>query len=85
MGTFVVCSGVWAITGEGTFWPALVLIFMLLSLVKNGWALYGPHPDLDKVEVELGSSSRQRERHAERHARAAERRHGREPPPPDGI
>jgi Domain of unknown function (DUF1707) len=73
LGTFGVCTGVWAFTGGGTFWPALVLIFTLLSLVKNGWALYGPSPNLDKVEAELGKASRERERHAEHQMKVAER------------
>jgi hypothetical protein len=73
LGTFAVCTGVWAFTGAGTFWPGLVLIITLLSLVKNGWALYGPSPDLDKVEAELGKSSRERERHAEHQVKIAER------------
>ena len=74
MGTFAVCVCIWAVAGEGTFWPGLIVVFTLLALVKNGWALYGPNPDLDKVEAEL-DSSRRRERHAEQQVRAAERRH----------
>jgi hypothetical protein len=46
------------------------MIVMLLPLLRNGWRLYGPAPDLDRVEAEL----ERRERHAERQSRRAERR-----------
>jgi hypothetical protein len=80
VGTLAICTGVWAATGEGYFWPLWVLIAVLVPLLRNGWALYGPDPDLDKVEAELEPSSRHRERHAERKARVAERRHEQQPP-----
>jgi hypothetical protein len=53
---------------------------VLVPVVRNGWALYGPDPDLDKVEADLGTPSKQRERHAERQLRAAERRHDQQGP-----
>jgi hypothetical protein len=78
---FGICTAIWAASGGGYFWPLWVLIAVLVPLLRNGWALYGPDPDLDKVEAELEPSSRHRERHAERQARAAERRHGQQRPP----
>jgi len=51
---FFVCTLVWLATGAGGgFWPVWVLIFALIPLVRNGWKLYGPAPDLDHVEQSL--------------------------------
>ncbi len=64
------CTAVWLIDGaSGQFWPVWVLIVVILPLLRNGWRLYGPAPDLDRVEAEL----ERRERHAERQSRRAER------------
>jgi hypothetical protein len=50
LGAFAVCSVIWAASGaHGQFWPVWVLVVFLLSVVRNGWALYGPAPDLDAV------------------------------------
>jgi hypothetical protein len=73
MAPFLLCTGIWAVTGHGYFWPMWVLIAVLVPLLRNGWALYGPAPDLDKVEAELGKPSRERERHAEHQVKVAER------------
>jgi hypothetical protein len=78
---FGVCTAIWAVSGGGSFWPIWILIAVVFPLLRNGWALYGPDPDLDKVEAELGSSSKQRERHAGRQMRAAERRSEQRRPP----
>ncbi len=69
---FAVCTVIWLASNahRGMFWPVWVLIVVLLPLLRNGWRLYGPAPDFDRVEAELG----RRERHAERQARHAERR-----------
>jgi hypothetical protein len=48
-----------------------VLVVFLLSVVRNGWALYGPAPDLDAVEAQLDA------RRAQRVARDARRGGGR--------
>jgi len=54
LGAFIVCSGIWLASGaHGSFWPGFVLIVVLVSLVRSGWALYGPAPDLDAVEADL--------------------------------
>jgi hypothetical protein len=68
LGAFVVCVVIWAASGaHGQFWPVWVLLVFLLSLVRNGWALYGPAPDLDAVEAKLDA------RRAERLSRDARR------------
>jgi hypothetical protein len=42
------CTAIWLIDGaNGQFWPVWVLIVVLLPLIRNGWALYGPAPELD--------------------------------------
>ena len=35
-----------------------MLIACLLPLLKNGWRLYGPAPELDQVERELDARQR---------------------------
>ena len=52
---FLICTVVWAASGAtAPFWPAFLLIFPALFLFRNGWLLYGPAPDLDRVQTELG-------------------------------
>lgn len=54
LGLFALCVLIWAASGaNGGFWPVWVLFVPLLPLVRNGWRLYGPAPDLDRVEREL--------------------------------
>jgi hypothetical protein len=51
---FGVCTGIWVAGGaSGTFWPIWVALFAVVSLVRNGWRLYGPSPELERVEREL--------------------------------
>jgi hypothetical protein len=53
-GAFVICTAIWLASGaNGQFWPVWVLILVILSLVRNGWALYGPAADLDALESRL--------------------------------
>jgi hypothetical protein len=60
---FAICTGVWLAAGaSGPFWPVWVLLFALIPLVRNGWSLYGPDPDLDAVERALARRRRQRRR-----------------------
>jgi hypothetical protein len=69
LGAFAVCTVIWAASGaNGQFWPVWVLVVFLLSVVRNGWALYGPAPDLDAVEASLDA------RRAKRLSRDQERR-----------
>jgi hypothetical protein len=68
-GVFLVCTIIWAASGaHGQFWPVWVLIPFALSLVRNGWALFGPAPDLDAVERDLDHRRRERLEHR-RHTR----------------
>jgi hypothetical protein len=51
---FVVGTAIWLVGGaSGQFWPVWILIVVVLSLARNGWALFGPAPDLDAVEQHL--------------------------------
>src|SRR4051794_16248190 len=55
----VVCPAVWVGTGaEGSFWPIWVALAAAITLVRNGWRLYGPAPELDRVERELEQRKR---------------------------
>ena len=78
-GLFVVCTVIWLASGaSGQFWPVWVLIVVVLSLVRNGWALYGPGADLDAVEADLDARRERRreqaQHHGSHHAHRAERR-----------
>ena len=51
---FIICTVIWLASGaEGAFWPAFLLIFPVLYLVRDAWRLYGPDPDLERVHREL--------------------------------
>jgi hypothetical protein len=62
---FVICTVIWLASGghhgHGQFWPIWVLLVVLIPLLRNGWRLYGPAPELDRVEREL-ESRRHRDR-----------------------
>ena len=62
---FLVCTAIWAASGthRGMFWPIWVGIVVLIPLLRNGWRLYGPAPELDRVERELERRSRRGGRH----------------------
>jgi hypothetical protein len=75
---FGVCAAIWAASGaHGMFWPIWVALAVLLPLVRSGWRLYGPAPDVERVEQDLASFRRRRERHEARRAarRDARRRY----------
>ncbi len=81
LGLFLLCTAIWLVSGaHGQFWPVWVLIVVVLTLVRSGWALYGPAPDLDAVERRLDADTEHRaerhERRRERHARRIDRRSG---------
>ena len=61
---FVVCTAIWFASGHdghhGQFWPVWILIVVVLSLARNGWALFGPAPDLDSVEAQLDARRQKR-------------------------
>ena len=72
-GVFLICVVVWLSSGAtGEFWPVWVLLILALSVVRNGWALFGPAPDLDAVERHL--DRRREKRIARDELRARERR-----------
>jgi DUF1707 SHOCT-like domain len=72
LGVFVLCTGIWAASGaSGSFWPVWVLLVTLAALARGAWRLYGPAPELDRLEEELDrrQSSRGRPRQGPRHRR----------------
>jgi hypothetical protein len=70
---FAICTLIWAASGaDSPFWPVWVLIFPVLFLARNIWRLYGPAPELDRVQAEL-----ERSRHRGHRGRSG-RRHRRE-------
>ncbi len=65
-GLFVVSAAIWLLSGAtGSFWPAWVLVIVVVSLAHNLWALYGPAADLDDFERQL-NARRSRHRHRDR-------------------
>ncbi len=61
LGLFVVSTVIWLSSGaSGQFWPIWVLLIFVLSLFRNGWALFGPAPDLDEVERDLDARRQKR-------------------------
>ena len=70
LGVFVLCTVIWIVAGSSApFWPIWVAIFPLLTLLRNGWRLYGPYPELDRVERELERRARHGARRRHRHRR----------------
>ena len=80
LGLFVVCSAVWLASGghhgSGSFWPVWILVVVLIPLLRNGWRLYGPAPEFDRVERELDARQRKNELR-DHHRRDARSRAGR--------
>lgn len=65
---FVLCTVIWAASGAtGQFWPIWVALVAILPLLRNGWRLYGPAPQLDRVERELERRERRADRRRRRH------------------
>lgn len=59
---FVLCTVIWLSSGaNGQFWPMWVALVVLIPLLRNGWRLYGPAPELDRVERELEARHRKDE------------------------
>jgi hypothetical protein len=66
-----ICVAIWVLSGaDGAFWPAWVIFFSLLPLLRDGWRLFGPDPDLEDLERRL-------ERRNERGGRGRRGRGGR--------
>jgi hypothetical protein len=77
---FIICTVIWAASGAtGFFWPVFLLIAVVLPFVRNGWALYGPAPELERVERHLQRREYERRAHEEYRDgdRAAHERHRR--------
>lgn len=71
---FFVGNVVWLASGaHGQYWPVWILVVVVLTVVRSGWALYGPAPDLDQVERDLDE---RRERRRQREKRRGHRRLG---------
>ena len=64
---FLLCVAIWLVDGaSGQFWPIWVALITLIPLLRNGWRLYGPAPQLDRVERELDRRSRHGHRERKR-------------------
>jgi hypothetical protein len=75
---FLLCTVIWLTSGaSGQFWPIWVALVAVIPLVRNGWRLYGPAPDFDRVERELESGRARNERRKEIRGRAQDRAHDR--------
>jgi hypothetical protein len=58
-----ICTAIWLADGAGgSFWPVWVIIPSLLPLIRDGWRLLGPSPDVEAVEASLARRSRERGR-----------------------
>lgn len=70
---FIICTVIWLASGaQAAFWPAFLLIFPVLYLVRNAWRLYGPAPDLERVHRELERGGGRRHGHRSRRHRPRE-------------
>jgi hypothetical protein len=79
---FVICTAIWVASGaDAPFWPVWVLIFPLVFLARNVWRLYGPAPELDRVQHELERRSHHHHHHHHHHRRHLPPR----PPHPPGL
>jgi hypothetical protein len=66
---FAICTAIWVSAGaHGAFWPVWFALAALLPLLRGAWLLYGPDPELDRVEQHLA-----RQHHGDRHARHRDR------------
>jgi hypothetical protein len=72
LGISAVAVGIWLAAGghhQGGFWPAWVIAFTLLPVIRDAWQLLGPASDLEVVEARLQA------RHERRLARGRRYRH----------
>ena len=75
-GASAVCVAIWLAAGaDASFWPAWVILFTLLPVLRDAWRLFGPAPDEEAVEAHL-------EARRARHERRRSRRHHDLPRPP---
>lgn len=74
VGVFALCTFIWLSSGaNGQFWPMWVALVAVIALARNAWRLYGPAPELDRVEAEV---TRRNQRAIDRTQRRSERRGG---------
>jgi hypothetical protein len=53
---FLFCVLVWAFSDpHSDFWPKWALVVGALPLARNLWRLYGPAPEIDRVEADLAA------------------------------
>jgi DUF1707 SHOCT-like domain len=77
---FLICTVVWVAGGAGgQFWPIWVALLAAIPLLRNGWRLYGPAPDLDSVERELARREARERRHGGHPRHGGHRGHRRGP------
>ena len=81
VGFFALCTIIWLSSGaNGQFWPMWVALAAVIALARNAWRLYGPAPELDKVEAELNRRNQRTigrvQRHSDRTQRRDQRRGG---------
>ena len=53
--TIVVTVVIWALTGQGYFWPAWVILGLGLATAASGWSAYGPRqktPSQEEIDAE---------------------------------
>jgi hypothetical protein len=64
---FLIGTAIWLFSGaSGDFWPVWLLLIAAIPLVRNGWRLYGPAPDVDRVAHDLAHRRDHRERRQDR-------------------
>ena len=62
VGTIAICTAIWVASGaSGFFWPIFVVLAVVVPLLRNSWRLYGPAPELERVERELEARRRKDE------------------------
>ncbi len=71
---FLICTVIWVASGAtGAFWPIWLLLIAAIPLARNGWRLYGPAPELDRVEEDLTRLEQGEDRPGDRRRRRDER------------
>jgi Domain of unknown function (DUF1707) len=64
---FLTCTVIWVVSGaHGQFWPIWVALLAVIPLLRNGWRLYGPDPQFDRVENDLARRARRDQRRRDR-------------------
>lgn len=70
VGISAACVAIWLASGAtGSFWPIWVIVVTMLPVLRNGWRLIGPDPDVESVEAHLNARRERRLARERRHAR----------------